>query len=173
MGVGNYSLSEGNAVYIDYDAVYGDFDSDEGKYSCEEFEGDHDARNWAYEDLLGDLKGMMLSSYDKCDTSQGNARSNSDGDGVVIGESRLFEISVVEWEGYFAVCIGIHPDLEEGTREHTLAENSLGKTTDAYFTNLSKVYGDNLRERSCAWTSHVYEPPVAKRKEVEDPSRSM
>ena len=135
MGRGNYFTDDGHCVYVDWP--------------------DHDnpEREWFWADLREDVRAMLPKSFEySCDWQN---------DGEIIARNGLFQVRLVDWDVYIAVCFEVEKSIQdpwelESERKHWLADCWLGKRARDLFNKLAVCH--DLRERAGAWTSKKYEP---------------
>jgi hypothetical protein len=135
MGIGNYYLNSAESVYIAKEEVYGEDFHDEG------FD-DFIHSPFFYEDLICHI----IEALPKC-FRQIPKRYWLDRERLVIAESGLYRVSVVDWDSYFSINIEVIDD----TAASSLAKYHLDRTSSRIFDELSQIYC--LRIRTSAWTS--------------------
>lgn len=139
MSVGNFKLEGAETVYVDYDEVYG----------TDEDSSDDENRYFRYQDFICALQEHLPKTFEPCPdgakTYQDNCR--------VIAESKLFVITVREWEGYIAVNLDLRDDILD-TPSENMAKRHQASNAKKFFDALLDRY--TLRVRCCAWTSGSY-----------------
>ena len=146
MGVGNFYLSNAETIYIDHSAVYGEFLLDEDRY--EHLENELDSEIY-YEDLIDDLRELLPKSYDI------DIRESAK-EGVIIAENRFYQISIVDYVGYFAINVILQDDFGFENEVHPLAEANHVKAATSFFDKIVDRYPGHVNQRCCAWTSGEY-----------------
>ena len=142
MGIGNYYLEDAESVYIDKEDVYGE-DYWLSEYLEFAFE---------FDDLISHVLHTLPASFQRsCKTWLDNER-------LLIAESEMFRVCIVDWESYFSLNI----EPKDDTPCAGLARYHLNKTAKRIFDKLNKIY--HLRIRCSAWTSgsRTFEHPLAK-----------
>ena len=134
MGIGNYYLDAAESVYIDKEAVY-------GKGYWEDDEKHFDDFSFLFSDLICHILEALPSCFHK------TKHSWLDRERLLIAESGLFRVSIVDWDWCFSLNIEVIDDRAASS----LAAYHLSKTATAIFDKLSQVY--DLQIRTSAWTS--------------------
>jgi hypothetical protein len=147
MGVGNFIFNNTESLYLDHEAIYGEYLPDEQKFDNLEHPDDSCIY---FDDLKCELRALLPDSYD---TDQ----DYNEGDiGQVIAENSFYQITIVDWEGYFAINVVLQVDFGFENEVHPLAKANHIKVATSFFDKIATLYPGRVRQRCCAWTSGEY-----------------
>jgi hypothetical protein len=156
MGAGNYYLENAFTVYVDHEEIYGEWNAE-----AEEFKGivsDCDY-SFYFREFINTIRNLLPVWFNACEGYR------PDGRGLIIAESQFYRVSVVDWEGYFAVNVEL---IDQSCYEDDAEQSALiEKAKDLHLYHAEKVFGSlaelyPLRVRTSAWTSGLYQPQRAK-----------
>lgn len=137
MGVGNYHHQGAETVYIDHSEIYGDEPDDV-----------FDRQFLVDESLIPQIRESLPKSFT---VYKRRDQWWADRERKVIAESSMYRITLVDWQGYFALNV----EPIEDRRITSLAVHKLDQTAKGIFDALADQ-GLNLRIRCTAWTSGPY-----------------
>ncbi|MCB1659427.1 MAG: hypothetical protein KDI39_14505, partial [Pseudomonadales bacterium] len=133
MGVGNYFCPDGCNVYIDKEEVYGE--------NYWEEEDDFYDFSFFYDCLIDFIIESLSKTFTATD------RKFLDRERVLIAESAMYQVTIVDWENYFSLNIEPIEDLKHSP----LAKYHLEVVANRIFDKINACY--DLSVRTSAWTS--------------------
>lgn len=142
MGVGNYFHRGAKTVYIDHGEIYGDEPDDV-----------FDRQFLIDESLIPMIADSLPRSFALLKRRD---QWWADRERKVIAESRMYRVTLVDWEGYFALNV----EPIEDRRVTALAIHGLDATATSIFDALADQ-GLKLRVRCTGWTTGLYCPRQA------------
>lgn len=156
MGVGNYYLENAHTVYVDHEEIYGEWDPETGDFKGIVSDCDY---SFYFREFINTIRNLLPVWYNACEGYR------PDGRGLILAESQFYRVSVVDWEGYFAVNVEL---IDQGCFEDDAVQSALiEKAKDLHQNHAEIVFGAlaelyPLRVRTSAWTSGAYHPQQAK-----------
>lgn len=140
MGVGNFFITGAETAYVDHDLVR----------DCEdEFD------DFGFDDLVANIISILPKTFEPT-----TKKTHHDDGGLLIAESGFYDVTVVDWETYYAVnVIPKEAYWSEPWDVNPLAVYHLPRVSASIFDKLHEMYP--LRIRCCAWTSGQYVPTNA------------
>lgn len=155
MGVGNYYLENAYTVYVDHEEVYGEWDPETGEFERILCDCDY---GFLFRDFINTIRNLLPAWFNACEGYR------PDGRGLIIAQSQFYQVSVVDWEGYFAVNVEL---MEKSPFEDDPDELAFFQKarelhqirSEEVFDAMSELFG--LRIRTSAWTSGTYQSTKA------------
>lgn len=137
MGVGNYVLRHAKTVYVDKWDVHTSDDYEADSY--------HE-----YRDFIRMVLGVLPKFY----VQKFAQRIWLDDDRLLLAESDLFRLSLVDWDSYYALNLEYCPEIFKGRDLPTSADYRLSRESMQIFDQILEFY--SLKVRVCGWTSQLY-----------------
>lgn len=137
MGVGNYYLRNAKTVYVDKWDVHTSDDYEADAY--------HE-----YREFIDLMLGLLPRYYEQ----RFARRIWLDNDRLLLAESNLYRLSLVDWDSYYAVSLEYLPGIFKGRDLPHSADYRLSCESMQIFDRILERY--DLKVRVCGWTSTMY-----------------